>query len=385
MWPEAIRRLLVKSKGIALVVNDDQDAYAECPNGVKGYCDGEECREPVQTDFLEDGTACYYIECPMGKDAMVSVPSEMMERFVVDDSAWAHWLSLRLQTDTMPELCLNEGDARLWRLGTALLGDYWLPCYLAIGTRYPATNKQFQDAAAFRAGELALVFVPDEIPRAIIGANIHRRSLRQYVSLSETALDFNREALIASLKSLPMTKQRRVKLFPTPEGTSWDQVLITVINTTAVTVSVRGAIDGRSYDDLGFCDMKRELPSAKQEDLGVQYEWNECWEHFLRLAYYNGEVTIEQWANGATRNTVSSWAGEINACLQAVIRIDADDAIYYSRKDKVYRSSFILQASDSCRAEIHTKGLLTKRYLGRIRPDSKKAVTDDARTSIRRG
>lgn len=378
-WPEAIRRLLVKTKGIALIINGEQDAYADCPNGVKGYCDGEECREPVQTEFREDGTAVYYLECPLGKDAMVSVSPDVMERFVVDDSAWAHWLSLRLQTGTMPELCLNEGNARLWSLGAASLGDYWLPCYLAIGTHYPTTSRQFQDAAAFRAGELALVFVPDEIPQAIIGAHVHRRSLRQYVSLSETALDFNREALLASLKSLPVTKQRRVKTFPTPEGVAWNEVLITVISTTAVEISARGVREGRSYDELGFADLKRELTPAKQEVMGAKYEWNEYWEHFLRLAYYNGEVSVEQWANGATNNTVSSWRGEINACLQAVLRINADDALYNSRTDKVYRTSFVLQTSDSCRAEISDTGLLLKRYPGRVRPDTKRKA--NGRTS----
>jgi hypothetical protein len=126
-------------------------------------------------------------------------------------------------------------------------------------------------------------------------------------------------------------------------------VSLTVVTPYCLTIQVAGQTETRSYDALGFANRKRPLAPAEQEAFGARYAWNDCWEHLLRLAAADGDITIADWGRGAARNTVAGWRREITAQLREALGLREGEFMYYSRKEGCYRTNARLTMAAACR------------------------------------
>jgi len=322
--------------------------------GVDSTCGCQDCHdiphggcvgEAVAPDA--DGQSRYLVSCP--REGLFIVPENRLYSWrPVYGMAVARYLAGQLGCRGAIE---ERISGHLWRLGQAALGDYLLPCYLALGCRNPEAVPQVQRDPGLTSQEPVLLFVPANIPSAF-GPSVHVRALRDYLTTSEQTLDFNLPALYAGLRVLPSLTPRQVKPVHMSATATWSEVCLTVVNPYCLTIRYAGQEETQSYDELGFTDRKRPLAAAEQETFGAHYAWNDYWEHFLRLAAADGEISMESWGRGATRNTVAGWRREITKRLVTALGIHEGEFLYYSRRDGCYRTNARLTMTESCRKEM---------------------------------
>lgn len=158
-------------------------------------------------------------------------------------------------------------------------------------------------------------------------------NLDRLIGLVETV----RERLQAEKFALVIAPERRraVDPFPTPDGTSWEEVSIRFLSDHRVSITVRSSIDTRNYAEMGFADRRG----------GNRSRPDSAWELLRKLAEQGGTLTRSQEA-GVEWRKVEKRIQQIRGRLRLFFQIH-DDPFHPFQRVHCYQARFGIECDRS--------------------------------------
>lgn len=293
-----------------------------------------------------DGTSVYQVLCQHGDiirptDAELSCWTYSAHGLA---DAFAHWLGVaQTATPLIPQ--------RLWSLGESIFAGVPVTWFFGAGTTQADARAVFRGQPVFRAAAQAVVLTPAlSPPMDLLGDTVLLWPCAQLLQIEQGEVRFSPAALEALAREVVARatppsgmKPKAQKWLDVPAGTTWDQIVITFVNTDAITIQAPGMPHGESfsYDELGFIDDRSSNPEADV------FTHSAYWRRFLRFAYcYLPDECVPKavWAGDEIGqiDQVKSWAHRINQRLHAVVPGVAAMPAPIVGKRGVYTTSFLL-------------------------------------------
>lgn len=119
----------------------------------------------------------------------------------------------------------------------------------------------------------------------------------------------------------------------------WEQVAITFVNEHTVQIKVAGNIEHRSFDEMGFSDLRTKTSEFKPGGL---------WYIFRKLAEENGEITYQDSAGSfAEPEKLKKWISQIRKKLKLIFPSISEDPFLLYKEAGGYKTRFLLNTHPS--------------------------------------
>lgn len=197
----------------------------------------------------------YHIRCPILIRAPIARTSLLRWRINPDGVA----VSVASALAVAGTIAADVPD-RVWFLGRITLGRSPFDVFLARGLSWHDGSSTIGAASRLLASRHALVVVPDTPPPASVwnGAVPSICALSTVASLGDDGITIDRDHLARTLGIKTSRKaQPEVQSFPTPAGSTWRDVHITLGDDDRrdeVTVRIKGVTQTHNYCEAGFAD-----------------------------------------------------------------------------------------------------------------------------------
>lgn len=125
-----------------------------------------------------------------------------------------------------------------------------------------------------------------------------------------------------------------------PKGTEWNHIFISFVNEQTVQIRYAGNTEYRSFDEMGFSDMRKAVSKENQPSL--------LWGIFFTFAKYHGEMIFQDSINEfSDPKKVKKWVSQIRKKLEVVFPNIPGDPFHPYNKVKGYKTRFFLNAFPS--------------------------------------
>jgi hypothetical protein len=271
------------------------------------------------------GSVRALVRCP--EAGFVPVPAGRLHRWVVRLPVLARLVASALGAGDVTE----RVPGRVWRLGKVRAGGRVWVGFVAVGLTRPDGASVVEGAPELRATN-ALVFVPFATPPRAVWSSDRAPvvvPLIDLLSLGVAGLAVDRPALDSAVTPATATLPKSpTRVFPTPAGTTWEQVHLTVED-HHVRVQVGEVVERFGFGEAGFEERRKT---------GVP---DHAWRTLTLLAQYSGtlgsgdRVTTKK---GEVKQVVSVLRGR----LKALLGIEADP-FHATAKGQPYRARFTVR------------------------------------------
>ena len=149
-------------------------------------------------------------------------------------------------------------------------------------------------------------------------------------------------------QNTPANTPQKVIPFPTPSGTQWHEVKITLLDNENVSIKIKGNVVKKNYAELGFKDSRTGKPSK-------------LWLYFEGLLSSNGEITNYPTTEKAI---IEKNISDLRRMLKRCFAINDDPIPYKKTKDYTgYKTDFLIEGKS-----------YTRDYEESIRKNNKKGI-----------
>ena len=305
-------------------------------------CDGcdEACREDLE--FVEGhagGLVRAYVVCRLRDDiGRVAVPLERLQRWAVDPNALAKVLAELVNAYGAVEELVRD---RLWWLGQSKVRGRRVDVFLAVGAARPDADRVLGNVERVKECSSPLILVPWDSPlRSVFGIAAKALSLARLLTFEDGSLCIDRPEIEKAIGKEPAKRTQDVVPFPTPDGLTWQRLLIEFQNDEVVKIEAGSVVDHKTFADMGFADRRK-----KSE------EPDKLWVVFRVLAKEEGRI---RWGDDseippAQRENLKTNVSDIRKRLRAYFPTIPGDPFKPYRKVKAYETKFVLRWLDSYR------------------------------------
>ena len=151
--------------------------------------------------------------------------------------------------------------------------------------------------------------------------------------LSEKGLSVDMDELKEAL-SIKSNMRQDVIPVQVPVGTDWKQVFISFVNDHTVQIRVAGKTEHRSFDEMGFSDLRAR---------GTESRPSELWNVFRQIANWNGEIVFQDSSKSfRDPEKIKKWVSQIKKKLQEVFPNIPDEPFHPYRNGNRYKTRFSL-------------------------------------------
>ncbi len=223
---------------------------------------------------------------------------------------------------------------RVWKLGTVRGGGVASVGILAVGLTRPDGPTLIERVGELRAAN-SLVLVPARIPPPASWGSARPPAvtpLGDVLSLASSGFVVQWDVLAAAVTpAVRRAAKGPARAFPTPTGTTWEQVSVTV-GDLRVTVRAGDVVRSFGFAEAGF------------EDRRERGKPDEVWTLLRTLARHRGVLGPTD-AVLTKENTVKQGMSRLRASLRALVGLD-HDPFHPTRRGKPYRTRFAVTSSD---------------------------------------
>ncbi len=185
----------------------------------------EACIRPVELVGGGDEPLSAFVICDQRDDmGRIEVPRERLKQWQVTAPGVAEWLAEELGASGGVEEIVKE---RLWWLGRAAFRAGRSDVFLAAGAHHADAANALWSARRFQECSRAVVLSLWQPPAQDLPGKA-AVSLPRIVSVDENGLTFDREVIEAEVARVFGRSVFRGQRFPTPPGTTWEQVSIVI-------------------------------------------------------------------------------------------------------------------------------------------------------------
>jgi hypothetical protein len=309
---------LDRLRGVGLIAEVDPAESVACD-----ACGRDHVERVVQVDGPGLGRAL--LRCP--EAGFVPVPAERLRRWVVRLPVLARLVASVLGTGGAVERVAG----RVWRLGKLRAGGRVWVGFVAVGLTRPDGASIVEGAPELRTPN-ALVLVPSAVPPPTVWSSDHTPlvvPLTDLLSLGVDGLVVDRPTLDSAVTPAAATLPKSpTRVFPTPAGTTWEQVHLTVED-HHLRVRVGDVVERFGFAEAGFGERRKK---------GVP---DHAWRTLTLLARFGGtlgsgdRITTK---TGEVKQVVSILRGR----LKALLGIETDP-FYMTAKGQPYRARFTVR------------------------------------------
>ena len=300
----------------------------ECPG-----CE-EACLMPVHVYLAQDGRpARIFIACDKREDTgRVLIESADLERWQLDISRFARLLTLALDAGDEPVEIIPH---HAFYLGALTIHQKRRSAFFVPKSE---SLKDVFDSSLFEEYPNAFVLVGSG------QAGVQEAKQGLVIPLLHVLLPSKDELKVdvRGLQDLLSQKSReRQDVIPlrVPEDTKWNQVFISFVNDQAVQIKVAGIVENRTFDSMGFSDLRAGPQESRPSPL---------WGIFRQMAVLNGEMTCQEpTQNFEDPMKMKKWVSEIRKKLRVVFPDIQGDPFHQYKKVNGYKTRFALNTSPS--------------------------------------
>jgi len=267
-----------------------------------------------------------YIYCP--EHGRVFVHPERLKQWVVDFEGLAKAAAIGL------ELAGDIEDiiaGRLWYLGKRTIGGRTREVFLARGTTAKDAPDIFGPCERLNASSAAVLMVPGEMPSKDMWTNdsLSVIPFKLVARMEDRSLVFDQdhvEGLLAGgHRKAPVKAQ---KSFPTPAGTTWEDVNVWVSDHDT-TIEIKRLSRVFTFQDAGFEEKrKRGVPDAK-------------WALLKVFAMHGGIIPFDgSELDHGTQTNLKQYVSVLRQRIRALIPGIDGDPIPYVKDERSYKMPF---------------------------------------------
>lgn len=314
VWPAEICNTLLSS---GVLTETELSKAVRCNS-----CGGDHLEEVVRVDLPGRPTR-WFIPCPV--DMRVSIHPDRLRRWKIGFCQIAHQVAREFG---IAGGVVEQVPGRVWRLGKLTLdGKVW-SVFLARGlSRADGESIVARESGLVAAN--AVVLVPGELPpRSVWGSGRTPVVVRlaDLLSLRDGILVADRVFLASCCgSSSPATPHAT---FPTPAGTTWDQVTLTVGDRT-LTIAVGDMVRRLTHAEAGFADRKA---NGKPDRMWA----------FLEATARNSGVIPSRNGGGGVAPDIRQAVSDLRGRLRSLLGLESDP-FPHNRKTGEYRAAFRLR------------------------------------------
>lgn len=320
-WPAGALDRLV---GLGLLADAGPAASFACDSC--GFDHVEEVRWVTDPDL----PARAFVACP--HVGPVRIDPEALRRWAVRLPALAQ---LTAEALGAAGIVAEQIPGRVWKLGVVRAGGRSWPAHLAVGLEHPDAAGVAASAPELRAAN-ALVLVPSVVPPPAVWPAGTRPSilpLTDLLSLGPTGLAADRGVLESAIA--PASPAARPKTaagtFPTPPGTTWEDVEV-VVEDLRLVVRVGNVARAFGFAEAGFEDRRKgNVP-------------DEVWELLRLLARLGGTLGTGDRLTTKTAE-LKQRVSVLRGRLRALLGLDADP-FHPAGRGRAYRARFAVRSAD---------------------------------------
>lgn len=225
---------------------------------------------------------------------------------------------------------------RVWFLGKATVAAKSREMFLARGLTWEDARATLGASARLNAAKSAIVFAAGEVPPEGIwnGDPPPVVALRTVVAFSKDGMTVDRSHLEALLSSgrkkaavAPMIS------FPTPSGTVWSDVRLTITE-TELRVEAKGKCKDYTFQEAGFEERrKKDAPDRL---------WG-----LLKAFGMHGGVLPFKAVKEKDRTNLKQYVSDLRQRIAALLPGIEGESISYEQKDKSYHTAFKVSSEDA--------------------------------------
>ncbi len=302
----------------------------ECPG-----CE-DACLMPVHVFPTEDGRPPrLFIVCDKREDTgRVSIDPAILAQWQIDIPRFATLLASALGTGQPPDEIIQK---RAYYLGSLVINRKRQSAFFII-------NNESMDLAL----ESGLV---EQYPHPfflVAAGQPGPQEMKQGVAIpllhilmpSEDGLGLDTRELAELLSAKSRVRQDIIPI-AVPEGTGWNQIVISFVNEHTVQIRYPGNTEHRSFDEMGFSDLRRaDSP---------EYQPSKLWRILRAFAEHHGEIVFQD-STGAfsSPEKVKKWVSQIRKKLREVFPTLQGDPFHPYNKVHGYKTRFTLNVNPSC-------------------------------------
>jgi len=295
-----------------------------------------------------------YIYCP--EHGRVRIPLDRLRQWEVDFGGVASAVARALKLAGDVEEIV---PGRIWFLGKTTLAAMSRELFLARGLTWEDAPEVLGASTRLNAAKSALVLVAGQIPPE----DVWNGDAPPVVALKTVAAWNESELLVdrAHLESLMATGRKKAPpiplvSFPTPAGTTWADVRLTVTDTT-LRIEAKGKHKDYTFQEAGFEERRKK---------GVP---NRLWA-LLRLFAMHGGILPFKAVDEKTRTNLKQYVSDLRRRLAALLPGIEGHSIHYDKAETAYRTVFRISSAESIRFPT---------------PSPRRSRYDSLRLKVRRG
>lgn len=277
-----------------------------------------------------------YIPCP--ENGRVNVPLERLRQWEVDFGGIAAVLNGVLELAGGVEEVV---PGQIWFLGKATVAARSRELFLARGLTWEDARGVLGASARFNAARSAIVLVAGDVPPEDVwsGNAPPVVALKTIVEWTGRGIAIDRGHL-ESLLSTGRKKAAAVPLvsFPTPDGTGWPDVRITITEDT-LSIEAKGKRRRYTFQEAGFKDRRTK---------GVP---DRLWRLLKAFGVHGGVLPFKN-AKTEARTNVKQYVSDLRQRLAALLPGIEGESIVYEKKDKSFHTAFKVSCEDAL--QFHT-------------------------------
>lgn len=289
-------------------------------------CADEHIEEVHFIGSLPDSPVRAYITCPeLGR---VEVAFERLKQWEVDFYSLAGYIakSLNLAGDVREEV-----KGRIWSLGKFAIKGRFYDLILARGLNWNDAPKMINSFEKNLIKKNTLVIALGSLPAEEIGLNKKPPAI-PLKSISQTdngKLSIDKDSLIRFIADeTDRSTIRNSHSFPTPEGTKWEDVTITM-QEDCIEVYAKGKCRYYSFKEAGFEDRRRA------------YVPDSLWELLKIFATHVESLpSNRQMSDKALRNNLKQHINKLQKRLNDLIPGIEEPPIYFDQSEECYKTAF---------------------------------------------
>jgi len=267
-----------------------------------------------------------YIHCP--QNGRVEVPLQRLKQWVINFEGLAAAIATGLDlAGAVEEIVAGH----TWFLGKATIAGRVREFFLARGLTWIDAEKTLGESARLNAASAAVVFVPGKVPADKVwrGARPAAVPLGVIARLKGARLSIDR----VHLEGLLLVGKRKTKItptvsFPTPAGTIWKDVWITMFE-SEIKVQARGRSRSYTFQEAGFEEKRRgNIPDM-------------VWKVLEGFAKRGGILLPnDQILSREMRTSVRQYVSILRQRLQAFIPNIEGDPVPFDKFHRCYKVAF---------------------------------------------
>jgi hypothetical protein len=289
-------------------------------------CAEHHVEEVTYIESPEGSPVRAYIHCP--EHGRIAVPLNRLRQWAVDFEGLATAAARGLDLAGSIE---EVTGGRLWCLGKTTIGARSRDVFLARGTTWIDARRIFGPCERLDASRGALILVPGDMPpkQAWTGDPPSVVPLKLVAHLEDKRLAFERD----HLESLLTGDRRRAPIkaqesFPTAPGTQWQDVMVSVTDST-ITIEAKRRTRDFSFQAAGFEEKrKRGVPDG-------------IWSLLKVFAMRGGVIPFDGAdLDSSTRTNLKQYVSVLRRRLRALIPGIDGDPVPHVKEERGYRMPF---------------------------------------------